>query len=362
MSTLVFSADSHVVEPKGLYQDRLPESMRDRALQTERTDQHLLLKGDGRVLQKMMLADGNSGMGDQNEAHKRSGGSNIALRIQDMERDGIDAEVIFPTLALMAWTCSRDLVLATAHVYNDWCIAHFKDHLHRFVPSAVIPAIDPDESAAELKRVAALGYRSAMLPLVTAEGAPTYNQDAWNVLWQVAHDTGIPINLHAGTGAPPVSIRGPGAAIMNYTRLQLQAMDAVSMLVAGGALDRFPRLNFVTVECGASWLVGLGERLDEVYHAHQFYVHPKLSMPPSQLLYRQVKCSFQHDRACIANRRITGTAPLLWASDYPHMEGTFPHSKRVIAELFDGVDVSAEERTAILGGNAAALYRLPRAA
>ncbi|HKY92862.1 MAG TPA: amidohydrolase family protein [Nevskiaceae bacterium] len=362
MTSFIFSADAHVVEPKGLYQDRLPERLRDRALQTERTGQHLLLKGDGRVLQKMMLADGNSGMGDQNEAHKRSGGSNIELRLQDMDRDGIDAEIIFPTLALMMWQCSRELMLETARVYNDWCIAHFKGHLHRFVPTAAIPTAEPAEAAAEFRRIAALGYRSAMIPLVTAEGVPTYNSADWDVLWQAAHDTRIPINLHAGTGAPPVSIRGPGAAIMNYARLQFQAMDAVSMMISGGALDRFPGLQFVTVECGASWLVGLGERLDEVHAAHQFYVQPKLSMKPSGFLYRQVKCSFQHDKACIRNRHITGVAPLLWASDYPHLEGTFPHSKQVIAGLFEGEAVPQHEQDAILGGNAAALYRLPKAA
>ena len=102
----------------------------------------------------------------------------------------------------------------------------------------------------------------------------------------------------------------------------------------------------------------MGERLDEVNSAHQYYVKPKLSRPPSEILYRQVKATFQFDRACLDTIPITGHDCLLWASDYPHMEGTFPRSREVIEQVFAGSGVAAHVQADILGGTAARLYGL----
>jgi predicted TIM-barrel fold metal-dependent hydrolase len=114
----------------------------------------------------------------------------------------------------------------------------------------------------------------------------------------------------------------------------------------------------VVIEAGASWMVALGERLDEVNEAHQFYVRPKLSRKPSEILYSQVKATFQFDRACLGSIPTTGHQCLLWASDYPHMEGTFPRSREVIDQVFGSAGLAAEVQADILGGTAARLYGL----
>jgi predicted TIM-barrel fold metal-dependent hydrolase len=131
-------------------------------------------------------------------------------------------------------------------------------------------------------------------------------------------------------------------------------------LVAGGVLDRFPGAKVCCIEGGASWLAALAERMDEVYAAHQAFVQPKLSLTPREIITRQVACSFQYDRACIMSRSVTGTAALMWGADYPHHEGTYPRSREVVAHLFDGIDIPEQEKAAILGGNAARLFRIPR--
>ena len=89
------------------------------------------------------------------------------------------------------------------------------------------------------------------------------------------------------------------------------------------------------------------------------FVRPKLSLRPSEIIQRQVKASFQYDRACVMSRSVTGAQALMWGADYPHHEGTFPRSKEVVAHLFDGIDISEAEKADILGGNAARLFRLP---
>jgi predicted TIM-barrel fold metal-dependent hydrolase len=190
---------------------------------------------------------------------------------------------------------------------------------------------------------------------------PRYNDPAWDPIFELAGAHGVVLVLHTGTGLENVIYeRGPGAAVVNYTRQMNDGIEAVTYLVGGGVLDRNPKAQVAVIECGASWLAAVAERMDEVYEAHAPFVAPKLSAPPSEIIRRQVKASFQHDRACIQSRSVTGTAALMWASDYPHAEGTFPNSRAVIEKLFDGIEISAQDKADILGGNAARLFRLAR--
>jgi predicted TIM-barrel fold metal-dependent hydrolase len=168
----------------------------------------------------------------------------------------------------------------------------------------------------------------------------------------------VVVVIHTGTGLESVvSERGPGGAIINYTSQMTDGMNSVMFLVAGGVLDRNPTTQLAVIECGASWLAALAERMDEVYEAHDLFVRPKLTAKPSEIIRRQVHCSFQHDRACIMSRSVTGTGALMFASDYPHSEGTFPITPAVIDGLFEGTGVTDREIVDILGGNAARLFR-----
>jgi predicted TIM-barrel fold metal-dependent hydrolase len=123
-------------------------------------------------------------------------------------------------------------------------------------------------------------------------------------------------------------------------------------------LDRNPGAKVVFAECGASWMVGLMERMDEVYFGHAPFIKPKLTRKPSEIVRDQVVSSFQNDRNCVFNREAMGLETMIWASDYPHKEGTFPHSQEVLAKLFDGVDITEGEKAAILGETARKLFRL----
>ena len=164
--------------------------------------------------------------------------------------------------------------------------------------------------------------------------------------------------FHIATGHSPVFERGPGAAIINYTKLSFLTQELVSYFVCGGALDRHPGLKIGVIEAGASWIAALGERMDESFDAHQFYVRPKLSRRPSEILHSQVVATFQFDRACLRSIDLTGHKCLVWASDYPHMEGTFPNSRAVLDKLFDGVNLNEKVKADIVGGNAAELFGL----
>ena len=140
----------------------------------------------------------------------------------------------------------------------------------------------------------------------------------------------------------------------------MDACNSVMYLVAGGVLDRNPKSKVAFIESGASWLVALAERMDEVCEAHANFVHPKLSRKPSQIIDDQVWASFQHDRGCIAAAAagLPGAKNVMWGSDYPHAEGTFPISRPIQEQLFEGLNVPEAVRSEILGLNGARLFRM----
>ena len=134
------------------------------------------------------------------------------------------------------------------------------------------------------------------------------------------------------------------------------AASLADALAASGVLERFPELHVVMVECGAGWLSWLLERMDEAFEEHAQWVNPKLAEPPSSYVRRQGHVTFGNDAAGVVNRSFTGVEALLWASDYPHPEGTWPHTRETLDRIFN--DVSATERRTITYETTAALYGL----
>jgi len=353
--SFVFSADAHVMEPSNLYLEALPASLKRQALRATRDDSGTIIMGtEDKVIFRMPAP-----MVDFSGT-KRKGIHDIQGRLKDMALDGIDAEICFPSLALWAYGLTDpEAECANLQTYNNWNNEFLGGHLDKFVRCGVLPVRDLSNTLSELKRVASMGFTAAMLPSSIPMDVPLYNDPVWDAVFKLAGDLGVVLVLHTGTGLENViQERGPGAAVVNYTKQMSDGIDAVTYLVAGGVLDRNPKTQVAIIECGASWLAALAERMDEVYEAHAYFVQPKLSMQPSEIIRRQVKASFQHDRACIQSRHVTGTEALMWASDYPHAEGTFPHSRDIVASLFDGIDISEKEKADIIGGNAARLFRL----
>ncbi|MBV9994833.1 MAG: amidohydrolase, partial [Caulobacteraceae bacterium] len=236
-----------------------------------------------------------------------------------------------------------------------------KDRTDRFVRCGVIPVRDVEGGVAEMKRLTELGFTAGMLPSFMPLDLPFYNDERWDPIFEAAQQLRMVLVLHTGSGRADLrEEKRPGAAIINYTIQMCDAQRAVMYMVAGGVLDRFPGAKVAIIESGASWLAALAERMDECNEAHEMFVRPKLSLTPSEIIRRQVHASFQYDRACIMSRSVTGHQALLWGADYPHHEGTFPRSREVIAHLFDGIEISDEEKADIIGGNAARLFRLDR--
>lgn len=378
----VFSADGHVVEPREIFDEGLPESLKKHGIRSELQGEHVCVIAGEKVLHRMRLMKrgvsmaGGESMTAQKPAgvagegpetsfsglHARPSGNDVLSRIKDMQADGVDAEVAFPSTCLWAYGIEHEETeLATAQIYNDWNDKYFRDHLDKFVRCGVLPVRNFKNTEAEMKRLAKMGFTAAMLPAATPTGMPKYNDEVWDDIFELGGELGIVFVMHTGTGLDTVQVeRRAGGAVINYTNQACDAWNSIQYLVAGGMLDRHPKAQVAFIESGASWLAGLVERMDEIYIAHASMVRPKLSMMPSEIVKRQVSCAFQNDRACIMTRSVTGVRPLIWGNDYPHAEGTWPRSKSVLERVFDGIEISEQDKADILGGNAARLFRLQR--
>jgi predicted TIM-barrel fold metal-dependent hydrolase len=355
----LISADNHVFEPVTLWQERLPEAFRDRGPRVEERDDWLVMAIEGMPDRKLTRLDRGDSQGEATASHEagmRAGGFDLAGRLRDMALDGVVAEVIYPTFGLFIdMVPAPDLQMACARVYNDWLAESFLERPDVFIPAAVVPVRDVATAAAELERVARLGFKAAMIPTSAPAGMP-YNQPGYDPLWQIASDAGMPLSLHTGTGALPQFERGPGGAVINYAKVGLLSAETLCYFAASGVLERFPQLHLVFVETGAGWFAYCCERMDEAFEEHAQWVNPKLARPPSASVKEQCHVTLGADRAPLLTREITGVGPLMWASDYPHPEGTFPESQQVVERIFAGVPEA--ELTAIVSGNAAALYRV----
>ncbi len=356
--SFIFSADGHLVEPSDLFSEGLPPSLRPFGLRSELREEFIYSLAGDKVLNRTPLHRGPPRLGPDGEPFgrpDRRGNREVEFRLQDMALDGVDAEIVFPSLGLTTFMIENaEAELASAQLYNDWCHGLLKDHSANFVRCGILPVRDFANTVAEMERLAALGFTAAMLPSIIEKdsGLPAYTSDAWDPVFDAAQRLGIVFAMHGGTGRFDLrSFRGPGGAVMNYMVQACDGMVTVGALVAGGVLDRFPGAKICFIESGASWLAALAERMDEIYIAHEPFVRPKLSLMPREIIARQVACSFQTDRACIMARSVTGTQALIWGADYPHHEGTFPNSKQVIEDLpAPGPDPVTVRPGAVLGG------------
>jgi predicted TIM-barrel fold metal-dependent hydrolase len=348
--SLVNSADSHVLEPMDLWQRELPASMRARGPVTETVDEREVVYVDGKVVRRDPVAF--------MEAIRPPGAHDPAARLADLDDQGIWAELIFPSRAL--WVLlSGDPALQAAccQVYNDWLHDEVMSRSPRLIGAAMLPVLDTSDAVAELRRNTERGFQTVFLPTATPEGRE-YNREEWQPLWAAAAEAGISLSFHIGTGMDPVVYRGLGGAITNHVVSFYGAQTTLCHLVASGTLDRHPGLHVSFVESGGSWLPAVMERMDEAQRQYgTFFLRPQLPMLPSEYVRRQVHVSFQHGRAALAVLDFTGVDALMWGSDYPHLEGTYPNTRAVLAEIFDGVPDAT--RAAITGGNFAKLFTVP---
>ena len=352
------STDGHVQEPSDLWATRIDRKFRERLPGVE-------VAADGKRYQKTegfrplrlrnVRFDGEDGL-------RNGAGATPAQRLEDLALDGVDAEVLFPNKGLAIWATPDPLFSqAMCRVYNDWAWETFASCNDRLSPMACVAAADIEGAMAEIQRCARLGFRGLSLPCKPVWGPPdhehlNYNLPEFDPLWALVQETGLPITFHVSTGRDPRASRGNGGAVINYAVHSLApTMEPLANLCASGVAARFPALRFGSVEAGIGWVAWALGAMDEAYRKHHMFVRPKLDLLPSEYFKRQGFATFQEDKAGLDVAREHGLVDnFMWANDYPHHEGTWPHSAAAIERTMGGLNDA--ERAKILGLNAARVF------
>jgi predicted TIM-barrel fold metal-dependent hydrolase len=183
-----------------------------------------------------------------------------------------------------------------------------------------------------------------------------YNLPVFDPLWECIQDTGLPITYHVSTGRDPRTARSSGGAVINYAVHSLSStIESVATMCASGVIERFPKLVFGTVESGIGWVPWALEAMDEAYKKHHMFVRPKLQGLPSDYFRSNGFSTFQEDKSGIDLAREHNLVNnFMWANDYPHHEGSWPHSAAAIERGM--INLNDQERAKILGLNAAKVF------
>lgn len=347
------SGDSHLVEPDDLFTSSLPASLAERMPRSVKDEDgsHETVYVDGQAFRRRMpkahLLTDEEG---RTVSERAPGANDMALRLKDLDGEGIWAELVFPSIGI--WTSSiqdPDLLAAGSRAINDWAI-EYQRFSPRYVCTATIPLLTADSAVAEIERVAGLGFKAAYFSVAPPTGVGDWNTDGWEPVWAALAETGLVCAYHIGTEPHDAAsfngayFRGPGGALLNYMETTYGGQRAVSKMIASGVFDRHPDLKVLVSEGGATWGPFVADRLDEAYRQHGSAVRPRLLRMPSEYLYENIYASFQHDRSAVAAVTAMGWRNVCWGSDYPHIEGTFGHTQKTLHELFDDVDTATRLR------------------
>ncbi len=365
---LIISSDSHVFEPPDLWTTRIDSAFKDRAPRMERVGEadHIVIE-DGQTLAGIGLI---SNAGARFEAPEtisdhakfedvHTGGYDPDQHIVDMKIDGIVGEVLYPSQGLFYFKV-KDTKLQEAifRAYNDWLAEFCDTNPERLKGLAMISLDDVQAGIRELERTAKLGLCGAMISEYPPE-AMRYLESAYEPFWAAAQDLNMPLSLHTATkreGKPTGSYeRTLHDASRRATKAFLPAVSMCDMIFSG-VFERYPKLKLAIVEFELSWVPYVLTNMDYCYrerHEEAFYRF-KNQMKPSDFYYQNVFLSFQEDDIGVRLRDVIGVDNMMWGSDYPHSESTFPKSREVLAEILQGVP--DDERAKVLGLNVAKLY------
>ena len=371
----LISSDGHVVEPPELWKDRMDASFGDlvpRLVEGEASDYWLCGKNRMGVLGSV---GGNTGERFDRPAYEleregkfadvRVGAYDPHAHIRDIEIDGVYATMIYPSIARQMFATIRDHGLARAicAAYNDWLAEFCSAYPGRLngVPMIFLED-DVEAGIAELRRCRSLGLVSAMISNLPAPDQ-TYDNPRYEPFWAAAEEMGVPLSFHTGSERPDPARDSLGdSSLIGFSSADLvniehQSKMSLCHMIFSGVFERYPGLKLVFVEHGVGWVPYFMQSLDTAYSDTPFVPYRfKGDTLPSEYMRRNVFHSFQEDPLAIEQRYTIGVDNLMWGSDYPHGESTWPNSRGVLERMLR--EIPEDERAKISGFNCARLFNI----
>ncbi len=356
----IISADSHITEPAGTYLDHIDPAFRERAprlVNHEKAGDLFVIDGMPRPVPMGLVAAAGKPAEEIRVTGARfddlhRGGWDPAARASEQERDGVAAEVLYPSVGMVI--CNHpdlDYKKACFDAYNRW-IAEYCDYQpERLLGCGQTAMRTPEEGIADLEAIAAAGLRGVMMP--GHPGVEDYDSPRYDGFWEAAIDIGLPLSFHILTTREEKA-RGPK---MNaFLAVVRGCQDIMGTLILGGVFERHPKLKVVCVEADAGWVPHYMYRMDHAYKRHRNWLPPgqELSKLPSEYFAQNIYTTFQDDWVAFKTAHLMNWKRLMWANDFPHSDSTWPDSQAMLAE--HGADLDDDQREHILSRNAAGLY------
>jgi predicted TIM-barrel fold metal-dependent hydrolase len=387
----IVDVDAHVVEPPDLWQSRLPQRYREigprivyapqgevklvgssylEAPGTEGPDIAWWFYEDKQIsLKRYIAAAGVPAeevtMQGVTYEDMRPGCFVPAERLADMTLNHVQAQMCFPNIPrfcgqLFLWGQDKDLALLCVRAYNDWMVEEWAGGSGgRLIPLCIVPLWDVQLAVAEVRRNAARGVRAVTFSEIPAYLAlPSIHSRYWDPFFAACEETGTVLSMHIGSGTktPQTSADAP-EAVGGTIIFGNSAASMVDFLFSG-VLHRFPRLKLLYAEAQIGWIPYVLERTDDVWHTHRGWAHGQENCPelPSTYYHRQVYSCFFKDPVGVSLLDKVGLDNVLFETDYPHQDGTWPRSREAAAEQFGHLPQNQIDQ--IARGNAITLLGL----
>ena len=356
---MIISADCHAGAEPETYRQYLPAKFRDASDEWWKTLEEEMAKRMGTFFDpdsqesydksKPVLAGGSEGEWDP------------AVRVRELEADGIVGEVIFPQMApfgggLMQYRTPVDLEqnLAGNRAYNRWLADLCNENPGRHAGVALITVEDIDVAIKDVTDAKEAGlWGGVLIPSGTGDN-PYYHDPRYEPLWSACEELDMPVHTHSGWS--PDYGDGPAATAMFISEVSWWAHRPFTCFVWAGVFERHPKLKMVMTEQGCSWIQDTLRTFERQFDIPFFkYFHADLSLRPTEYFQRQVYvgASFLHPEDC-QERHLYGVDKLMWGSDYPHLEGTWPDTRNALRKTFGGVP--EPDLRAMLGETASRVF------
>ena len=347
---VLYSADSHVIEPADLWTNGLPSKHRKSFAEVAGA----LGRRAGHRPDPPVFG------GNRPDDVQHAGGTDKNQRLAAMDADGVSIEVLYGTWGLKLLAIDDpELEAACVRIYNDWLIDFCQAAPDRLIGLAILSSYDIEGAIAEMGRCAAAGMRGVSIWQIPRTDL-RFNTDHYDQLWAAAQEMEMPVSLHilSGHGYRKHPDMMPNSDDM--TKKLAVCMDSIHDIIYSGVLERFPRLKVVMAENEIGWLPWVLEQWDFYVHKGRHHFDRKLehlTLLPSEYFQRQMYATFFNDAVGGHLLSWWGHDNAMWSSDFPHSNSTWPDSRTILARDLGHLD--PEVRAKIVHGTCAELYKLP---
>ena len=369
----IISVDDHVVEPRHMFEGRLPTRLQERAPKVVETPEgHQVWEFEGQTFTQVGM---NAVAGRRRETvntvnyepfrfeQMRPGCYDVDARVKDMDINGVWASVNFPSMitgfcgSVFFRAEDPELGAACTRAWNDWLYEEwYQAHPTRIIPLGITFLADPQEAAAEIHRNAERGFTAVSMPERPERiGLPDlWDRDHWDPIIQACADTDTVISLHSGSSGgydgPPAA---PGA--MRASLFGQLSLAACAQWLWSEYPVKHPTLKIAMSEGGIGWVAMLLDRLDTIVDRSGYGLG--WDERPADVLQRNFWFCTIDDPSTIVTRDRIGVENIMVETDYPHGDSTWPDTQLVIEKLWG--HIPDDELRMMCSENAAKLYRHP---